>query len=200
MFKWILNTVKLLSFSMIVLASLAVIMVIFPSLKTEGPATWLQAIGAWVAAAIALLIFKRQASRDERLKRDEKIQKLQAILFIAQDSLGVVKKIHRRLEKREYDYDIKQSEMVALQTANSRLETIPLHECPSAGTISAIILLQSKIKEVTYYLSENPKFILDAKPAVINNLKDRLQEGAVCIDSINESLDLARKNIIEIVV
>jgi hypothetical protein len=200
MFKWILNVVKLLFFSVLALAAGAVLMITFPSLKSEGPATWLQAIGAWVAAAIALLIFKRQVSRDERRKWDEKTQELQAILFIAQDSLGAVMGIIRRLEKGEWAHEIEPSEMVALQTANFRLETIPLHECPSAGTISAIFGLQSTIKEVTNFIAEHPRFKLEDRPWFINTLNEHLQAGAVSINSIKEALRLARENMIETVV
>lgn len=200
MFKRVFQPAELVFFVVISLVVVAGILFIFPPLKSEGPATWLQAIGAWVAAAIALLIFKRQVSRDERLKWGEKCQTLQAILFIAQDSLGAVMDIIRRLEKGEWAHEIEPSEMVALQTANFRLETIPLHECPSAGTISAIFGLQSTIKEVTNFIAEHPRFKLEDRPWFINTLNEHLQAGAVSINSIKEALRLARENMIETVV
>jgi hypothetical protein len=166
-----------------------VLWLLFPELKSEGPATWLTAFANCASAAAIVWIFFRQASREDRSKRYEKAERLKSILFIVQDVRLTIGDIQKRIsyDSGKFVDSFLDTERVAAELAEQSLSTIPLTECRSPGAISNVLAMRRVVRQLVEMIADNDRFSVERREDIIKKLNDMSQQALGqlrCIDAV----------------
>jgi hypothetical protein len=152
---------EIVAVSALTVIAFTVVLVLFPSMKSEVKAAWLQAFGSIGAILGALYLGERQASaalnNEMKLKRNELRRWTDSILAIAEAANEQAKELEKIYSNGiAHDLDIfLVYDSAAMKHIDEALSSVPVHELGSYKAVTAFIELRKSFANLQKHVGRD---------------------------------------------